>query len=42
MIGDLLADDGELGLRRRQGELEPVKGRSRWSATAANGRHALH
>ena len=42
MIGDLLADDSELGLRRRQGELEPVKGRSRWSATAANGRHTLY
>ena len=42
MIGDLFADDSKFGLRRRQGELEPVKGRSRWSAITANERHASH
>ena len=42
VIGDLVADDCKFRLRRRQGKLEPVKGRSRWSATTGNERHALH
>lgn len=42
MIGDLVADDSKLSLRRRQGELESVNGRARWLATSAYERHALY
>ena len=36
MIGDLLADCGELRLWGRQGKLEPVKGKDRWSGTTGD------
>ena len=42
VIGDLSADDSKFGIRRRQGELESVKGRFFWSGTKANESHAFY